>query len=78
MVTRLQRCNPRTNLADNAGTLMTKNGWKFSLGVKARKRLGIRMTNAGRHDLDQNLPRLWTADFDRLDGKRFIGLPRDR
>ncbi len=75
MIARLDRRNTCAHFAHNARTFMAENGRELAFGIKAGKRVGIGVANAGRHDFDQHFASAWTADFNGFDGERLFCLP---
>src|SRR3954454_21499767 len=78
MVAGLQRGDAGTDLADGARALMAEDRREPALGIEAREDVGVGVTDAGGHQLDENLAGLRSFDVDGLDRERLLGLPRDR
>jgi hypothetical protein len=71
MVALFDAGHARSDIDDDAGTLMTQNGGEQALRVGPGERELIGVANAGRLDLDQNLPGLGTIQLDISHLKRF-------
>ena len=76
MIARLDAGHAFSDLAHNARPLMAKHTGKQPFTIKAVQRVRICMTDAGRHDLDENLPvfRTFEIEFDNL--QRLLGFKR--
>ena len=78
MVARLQAGHARADLTHDTRTFMAKDCRKLALGIEAGKRVGVSVTNAGRHDFDQNLARFGAIQVHRFDHQRRARLVCDR
>ena len=70
-------CHTGANLANDAGTLMTKDRRKHSLGIGAGQGESVCMADAGGHDLDKHLAFARAVQIDFHDFKWLAGSHRD-
>ena len=77
MIARGDTGNAGANFADDAGTLMAEDRRKHPLGISARQGEGIRMADAGGHDLDQHLASARTVKINFHDFKWLTSSHRD-
>ena len=77
MVARLHRGDARSDLTNDAGTLVAENRRENSLAVEAVERIGIGMANSRRLDLDQDLAGLGALQIQLDDLKWLLGLERN-
>ena len=73
MVARPKAGHPGADLADDAGALMAQNGRKHPFRVGTRQREGVRMADAGGHNLDKHLAGARTVEIDFHDFKGLAG-----
>src|SRR5215204_309044 len=73
----LHRRHAGSDLAHDAGALVAEDRGELSLRIGPRQRVGVGVADAGRHDLDEDLARLWSLELDRLDRERLRGFPGD-
>jgi hypothetical protein len=71
VITRPDRGDPGARLHYDARSFMAENRRKQPLGIGARKCELIDVADAGRLDLDQYFPVLWTFEVGLYDFERF-------
>lgn len=84
MITHLEFTDPRAKVGNDARRLMANHHGR-RLGTLAIDRDQIRMTKAGRLDLNKNFPGFWRIELDFFDaerqtfriGTRFSALPQN-
>lgn len=64
-----------TNTLDNTGTLMSQDNGESTLGVLARKSVGIRVADTSVVDFDSDFMCLWWCHFNVLNGEIFASFP---
>jgi len=64
-----------TDRLDDTGTFVAENGREGTLGVRARKSVGIGVAETGVGDLDTDFALTRSADFDLFDGHGLAGFP---
>jgi hypothetical protein len=77
VVADFQRSHAGADLAHDPGALMAQDRGEFALGIQARKRIGVGVTDAGSHHLDERFAGLRAADFDGFDTELLVGFPGD-
>src|SRR6516164_7335259 len=77
MIARLHRVHARADLADDPGAFVAENGREDSLAVEAVERIGIRVTDARRLDLDQNFAGLRSFQIELDDFQRLLCFESD-
>src|SRR3546814_11026553 len=77
MVAGLDAGDARPDLAHDAGALMPQYAREHALAVEAVERVGVGVTDARRHDLDQHLARLRASQVEFDDFERLLRFERN-
>ena len=67
----------RADLAHHTRTFVTEDRREDAFAVEAVERVGVGVTDAGRHDLDQHFARLGSVEIDFDDLERLLGPESD-
>ena len=78
MIAGLDRGHARADRLDHATAFVAEDAGEHSLGIVAREREGVGVTDAGGDDAHQGFAGLGAIDFDVFDLERFARLPGDR
>ena len=73
MVAGRERRHAGADLDHDARALVSEDRREEPLGIGARERVGVGVTDAGRLDLDQHLAGARPVELDGLDGERLSG-----